>query len=84
MAKPAEPLPERRCGETGGQKTGKEGDEYSWGLNKSELGAASSFDEQPDFVNSTFKLLPRYPSRSIEEPDAGGVGFLVRRPFGKV
>ena len=59
MAKPVEPLPEWRCGETGGQKTGKEGDEYSWGLNKTGLGVMFSFDEQPDFVYSTFKLCRR-------------------------
>ena len=66
MAKPAEPMPERPRGKGGGQETGKEGDEHSWGLNKRGLEIEDKLDEQPDFVYSTFKLLPRYPSRSIE------------------
>ncbi len=50
-------MPKRPRGETGGQETGKKGDEHSWGMNKWGLETVDKLDEQPDFVYSTFKLL---------------------------
>ena len=58
-------MPERPRGETGGQETGKEGDEHSWGLNDAGVGSNYTLDAHCDFVYSSFELLHSNPGCAI-------------------